>query len=175
MSDVVSFPQAVSHELIAKLVKAGYLEPGLCNDAVAVANAIARLKQTQGCLTSSKRTSGISPITCPPRASALSHLGGPDGLLFHHQPVFPRIIHRAVAPEKQSPHASHRDSIAVIANRCQNVRPGHVNPIVTITPSQASPGSHRLAICAENREVFASVVLEPVSYTHLTLPTKRIV
>jgi len=45
MSDVVSFPQAVSHELIAKLVKAGYLEPGLCNDAVAVANAIARLKQ----------------------------------------------------------------------------------------------------------------------------------
>jgi hypothetical protein len=43
MSDVVSFP--VSQELIAKLVKAGYLEPGLCNDAVAVANAIARLKQ----------------------------------------------------------------------------------------------------------------------------------
>jgi hypothetical protein len=45
MSDVVSFPQAASQELIAKLVKAGYLEPGLCNDAVAVANAIARLKQ----------------------------------------------------------------------------------------------------------------------------------
>jgi hypothetical protein len=45
MSDIVSFPQAASQELIAKLVKAGYLEPGLCNDAVAVANAIARLKQ----------------------------------------------------------------------------------------------------------------------------------
>ena len=45
MSDVVSFPQAASHELIAKLVKAGYLEPSLCNDAVAVANAIARFKQ----------------------------------------------------------------------------------------------------------------------------------
>ena len=35
-----------------------------------------------------------------------------------------------------------------------------MNPIVTITPSLASPGSHRLAICAENREAFASVVLE---------------
>jgi hypothetical protein len=45
MSDVVSFPQAASQELIAKLVEAGYLEPGLCNDAVAVANTIARLKQ----------------------------------------------------------------------------------------------------------------------------------
>jgi hypothetical protein len=45
MSDVVSFPQTASQELIAKLVKAGYLDPGLCNDAVAVANAIARLKQ----------------------------------------------------------------------------------------------------------------------------------
>ena len=37
---------------------------------------------------------------------------------------------------------------------------GRVNPIVTITPLLASPGSHRLAICAENREAFASVVLE---------------
>jgi hypothetical protein len=45
MSDVASFPQSPSNELITKLVKAGYLEPGLCNDAVAVANAIARLKQ----------------------------------------------------------------------------------------------------------------------------------
>jgi hypothetical protein len=45
MSNVVSFPQAASQELIAKLVKAGYLPLGLCNDAVAVANAIARLKQ----------------------------------------------------------------------------------------------------------------------------------
>ena len=31
-------------ELIAKLVKAGYLQPALCNDAVVIANAIARLK-----------------------------------------------------------------------------------------------------------------------------------
>jgi hypothetical protein len=45
MSNVVSFPEAASQELIAKLVKAGYLQPGLCNDAVAVANAIVRLKQ----------------------------------------------------------------------------------------------------------------------------------
>jgi hypothetical protein len=45
MSDVISHPQAASQELIAKLVKAGYLQPALCNDAVAVANAIARLKQ----------------------------------------------------------------------------------------------------------------------------------
>jgi hypothetical protein len=44
MSNVVSFTQA-SQDLIAKLVKAGYLQPGLCNDAVAVANAIVRLKQ----------------------------------------------------------------------------------------------------------------------------------
>jgi hypothetical protein len=45
MSDGVSFPQAPSQELIAKLIKAGYLEAELCNDAVAIANAIARLKQ----------------------------------------------------------------------------------------------------------------------------------
>ena len=35
-----------------------------------------------------------------------------------------------------------------------------MNPIVTLTPLLARPGSHRLAICAENREAFASVVLE---------------
>jgi hypothetical protein len=35
-----------------------------------------------------------------------------------------------------------------------------LNPIVTITPLLASPGSYRLAICAENREAFASVVME---------------
>jgi hypothetical protein len=35
----------ISQELIAKLVKTGYLQLGLCNDAVAVANAIGRLKQ----------------------------------------------------------------------------------------------------------------------------------
>jgi hypothetical protein len=55
MSDVVSHSQAASQELIAKLVKTGYLQPGPCNDAVAVANAIGRLKQdlrggTQGCV-----------------------------------------------------------------------------------------------------------------------------
>jgi chaperone required for assembly of F1-ATPase len=55
-----------------------------------------------------------------PRASAPSHLGGPDGLLFHHQPVFPRIIHRAAAPQKPSPNASEsRFNNPVIANRCQ--------------------------------------------------------
>jgi hypothetical protein len=42
------------------------------------------------------------------------------GLLFHHQPVFPRIIHRAAAPEKPSPNASEsRFNNPVIANRCQ--------------------------------------------------------
>jgi hypothetical protein len=45
MSNVVSFHQAASQELIAKLVKAGYLQPALCNEPVAVADAIARLKQ----------------------------------------------------------------------------------------------------------------------------------
>jgi hypothetical protein len=45
MSDVASFPQSPSQELIAKLVKAGYLQPSLIDDAVAVAKALARLKQ----------------------------------------------------------------------------------------------------------------------------------
>ncbi len=45
MSEVVSFPQTPSQDLIAKLIKAGYLKAELCNDAVAIANAIARLKQ----------------------------------------------------------------------------------------------------------------------------------
>ncbi len=45
MSDVVSFPQAPSQDLIAKLIKAGYLKAELRTDAVAITNAIARLKQ----------------------------------------------------------------------------------------------------------------------------------
>ncbi len=45
MSNVVSSPEAAPKELIAKLVRAGYLEPGLGNDAVAVAKASAWLKQ----------------------------------------------------------------------------------------------------------------------------------
>ena len=46
MTNVVrSSLQAASHELIAKLVKAGYLRPALCNDADAVTAAIAQLKQ----------------------------------------------------------------------------------------------------------------------------------
>jgi hypothetical protein len=46
MTNVVrSSFQAASHELIAKLVKAGYLRPALCNDADAVTAAIAQLKQ----------------------------------------------------------------------------------------------------------------------------------
>ena len=35
-----------------------------------------------------------------------------------------------------------------------------MNPIVTLTPLLARPGSHRLAICAQSREAFASAVLE---------------
>jgi hypothetical protein len=46
MSNVVrSSFQAASQELVAKLVKAGYLRPALRDDPAAVANAIARLKQ----------------------------------------------------------------------------------------------------------------------------------
>jgi hypothetical protein len=45
MSDVASFPQSPSHELITKLVRPGYLQPSLIDDAVAVAKAIARLEQ----------------------------------------------------------------------------------------------------------------------------------
>jgi hypothetical protein len=46
MSSVTQSPyQAASREMIAKLVKAGYLQPGLRNDADAVTRAIARMKQ----------------------------------------------------------------------------------------------------------------------------------
>ncbi len=45
MNKVVSFPQTAAQELIAKLIKAGYLPPGLSDDAVAIAKAIAQLKQ----------------------------------------------------------------------------------------------------------------------------------
>ncbi len=45
MSDLVSLPQSPSQDLIARLIKAGYLQPGLCDDAVAIAKAIAQLKQ----------------------------------------------------------------------------------------------------------------------------------
>jgi hypothetical protein len=46
MSNVVeSSFQAASPELIAKLIKAGYLQPALRNDADAITTAIARLKQ----------------------------------------------------------------------------------------------------------------------------------
>ena len=44
MSKVV-LSQAASHELIAKLVKSGYLQPALRNDADAITTAIARLKE----------------------------------------------------------------------------------------------------------------------------------
>ena len=62
MSNVVpSSFQAASQELIAKLIKAGYLRPALRNDADAITTAIARLKQdlrdgggdNDGCRTSS--------------------------------------------------------------------------------------------------------------------------
>ncbi len=45
MSNVASSPPSAPEELIAKLIRAGYLQPGLGNDPVAVAKAIARLKQ----------------------------------------------------------------------------------------------------------------------------------
>ena len=37
--------QAASQELIARLIKAGYLQPALRNDADAITTAIARLKE----------------------------------------------------------------------------------------------------------------------------------
>jgi hypothetical protein len=49
MSHVVRFPyQAASQELIAKLIKAAYLQPPLCNDADAITTAIAQLKELRG-------------------------------------------------------------------------------------------------------------------------------
>jgi hypothetical protein len=46
MSDVIRSPlQAASQELITRLVKAGYLQPALRNDADAITTAIARLKE----------------------------------------------------------------------------------------------------------------------------------
>jgi hypothetical protein len=45
MSNVVRYPQTGSQQLIARLVKAGYLRPALRNDADAITTAIARLKE----------------------------------------------------------------------------------------------------------------------------------
>ena len=46
MSKVIRSPfQAASGEMIAKLVKAGYLLPALRNDADAITRAIAQMKQ----------------------------------------------------------------------------------------------------------------------------------
>ena len=46
MSNVVQSPfQAASREMIAKLVKAGYLRPARRNDADAITRAIAKMKQ----------------------------------------------------------------------------------------------------------------------------------
>ena len=46
MSNVVRSPfQAASREMIAKLVKAGYLQPARRNDADAITRAIAQMKQ----------------------------------------------------------------------------------------------------------------------------------
>ncbi len=46
MSNVIWTPcQAFSHEMIAKLVKSGYLQPEQRNDADAITAAIARMKQ----------------------------------------------------------------------------------------------------------------------------------
>ena len=46
MSDVIrSAYQAASREMIAKLIKAGYLQPALRHDADAITLAIAKMKQ----------------------------------------------------------------------------------------------------------------------------------
>jgi len=46
MSNVAEFPyQAASHEMILKLIRAGYLQPALRNSAEAVTRAIAQMKE----------------------------------------------------------------------------------------------------------------------------------
>jgi hypothetical protein len=46
MSNVIQSPyQAASREMVAKLIKSGYLQPALRNDADAITRAIASLKQ----------------------------------------------------------------------------------------------------------------------------------
>jgi hypothetical protein len=46
MSNVIQSPyQAGSREMVAKLIKAGYLQPALRNEADAITLAIARMKQ----------------------------------------------------------------------------------------------------------------------------------
>lgn len=45
MSNAVRYSQPASQELIARLVKAGYLQPAFRNDADAITTAIARLKE----------------------------------------------------------------------------------------------------------------------------------
>jgi hypothetical protein len=46
MSNVIQSPyQAGSREMVAKLIKAGYLQPALRNEADSITLAIARMKQ----------------------------------------------------------------------------------------------------------------------------------
>ena len=46
MSNIIGFPfQTASHEMIAKLIKAGYSLPALRYDANAITRAIAQMKQ----------------------------------------------------------------------------------------------------------------------------------
>ena len=64
MTNIVPSPfQAGSQELIAKLIRAGYLQPTQSHDAAVVASAITRLKKylraletTRGLLTRRKRS-----------------------------------------------------------------------------------------------------------------------
>jgi uncharacterized protein YerC len=51
MSNLIRAPyQAASREMVAKLVKAGYLQAALRDDADAITNAITRMKQDLRCL-----------------------------------------------------------------------------------------------------------------------------
>ena len=45
------------------------------------------------------------------RKCSLSHLSGPNGLLFAVNPFSPELSTERPAPEKPSPNASHRDSV----------------------------------------------------------------
>ena len=45
MSSFVRMSDLPSREMVAKLINAGYLKPAQCNDADAITNAIARMKE----------------------------------------------------------------------------------------------------------------------------------
>ena len=83
-------PQAASQELIAKLIKARY--PRLCDDAVAIAKAIARLKQD------------LRGVGNDDRGLSLRNdlLGAARAACSSMQTVFPRVSHKGALTERRA-------------------------------------------------------------------------